>query len=326
LWLLAGTGTGRFAPRVQIAGRYARYDVVTGGGDLTHDGHADLLVRSRATGSTFILPGQGDGTFAPPLGPVGAFGSQTPLLVGNVAGTGDADVLTLDGDVVRLWVHAGTFDLGTPIDTGVSFAGADRLLAVGDWDRDGYGDVITRQAGGSLVLWRGNGTGRLTRFGAVGTGFGSVSRLTAVGDLTGDGYPDLVGQPAGGVLTVYPGRGNAGFARGYPVYGSLKAGTVLGAGLWDTDGSPDVLLRTGGSLTLLHGNGPGWLQSPHRITADVSGYDWVVGVSDLTGTGHPDLLARQKGTGRLYALPGRTGGLGAPVYLGTGLSAYDLVG
>ena len=61
-------------------------------------------------------------------------------------------------------MNPGTFNLGRPIDTGVSFAGADRILDVGDWDRDGYGDVVTRQPGtGNLVLWRGDGHGHLQR-------------------------------------------------------------------------------------------------------------------------------------------------------------------
>jgi len=326
LWFLAGTGQGGFAAPVRVKGRFQGYDVVSGGGDLTHDGRADLLVRSRSTGDSFILPGRGNGTFAPRLGPFGSFGSASRPVVGNVAGTTDADVLALSGDAVRVWVNPGTFDLGAPIDTGVTFHGANRILNAGDWDRDGHGDVLTRQANGALVLWRGNGQGRLTRSGVVARGFGSVSRLAAVGDMTGDGYPDLVGQPKGGVLMLYPGHGTAGLRKAYPAYRSLSSGSTIGVGRWDADGSPDALVRRGSTLTLLHGNGPGWLQSPRRLAVDLSGYDWVIGVSDLRGSGHPDLLVRQKSTGRLYGLPGTAKGVGKPVYLGTGLAGYDLAG
>ena len=96
-------------------------------------------------------------------------------------------------------------------------------------------------------------------------------------------------------------------------------------GRWDADGSPDSLIRKGGTLTVLHGNGPGWMQHPARLAVDVSGYDWVLGVSDLrSAQGHPDLLVRQKGTGRVYALPGSASGIGARVYLGTVPAGYDL--
>ena len=176
------------------------------------------------------------------------------------------------------------------------------------------------------MLWRGNGRGRLTRYGIIGRGFAGVHYLAAVGDMTGDGYPDLMGQPHSGVLTIYPGRGTAGFKAGYPAYTSVDTGAQIGVGRWDGDGAPDSLLRKGGVLTVLHGNGPGWMSRPTRLGADVSGYDWMVGVSNLRGVGHSDLIARVKGTGRLYALPGSVSGVGARIYLGNGLDAYDLVG
>ena len=50
----------------------------------------------------------------------------------------------------------------------------------------------------------------------------------------------------------------------------------------------------------------------------------MIGISDLQVTGHPDLIVRQKGSGRLYALPGTGSGLKAPVYLGSGFGGYDL--
>jgi hypothetical protein len=125
---------------------------------------------------------------------------------------------------------------------------------------------------------------------------------------------------------VYPGKGTAGLKRAYPVYGTLRKGTPIGIGRWDADGAPDGLLRRGGSLTLLHGNGPGGLHSPSRLDVDLTPYDWVIGVSDLQVTGHPDLIVRQKGSGRLYALPGTGSGLRTPVFLGGGFRGYDLAG
>ena len=86
------------------------------------------------------------------------------------------------------------------------------------------------------------------------------------------------------------------------------------------------MLRRGGTLTLYAGNGPGGLSSPKRLPVDVSRYDWVIGVSDLRLTGHPDLIVRQRNTGRIYALQGTTKGFLPPLYLGEGLGGYDLAG
>jgi hypothetical protein len=326
LWRFAGRGNGSFAPGVEVPGRFGRYDVIAGAGDLSRDGRSDLLVRQRRTGSSYVLPGNGDGTFARRLGPVSRFAGVTDLAVGRVSGSAVPDVVALDGGHVKAWINPGGFTLGRPIDTRADLSSANRILVVGDWDRDGYGDVVTRQSSGRLVLWRGDGHGHLVRSATLATGFGHVGKLTAVGDMTGDGYPDLVGQPKGTGLRLYPGKGTDGFKTSYPVYGRLDSGTLVGVGRWDGDGAPDSLLRRGGKLTLLHGNGPGGLHAPAKVKADLTPYDWTIGISDLQAAGHPDLIVRQKGTGRLYALPGTTSGLRAPVYLGSGFGGYDLSG
>ena len=327
LWLYAGNGHAGFAPRTRVPGTYGSYATVTGGGDLTRDGHRDLLVRQRGTGATYVVPGRGDGTFDRRIGPFPRLTPAAAPTVGDLAGNRAPDVAALVGTTVKAWVNPGTFDLGRPIDTGVSFAGANRILRVGDWDRDGYGDVVTRQSGtGNLVLWRGDGHGHLKRAGVIAQGFGSIARLAAVGDMTGDGFPDLLGQPRKGVMMIYPGRGLPGLRKAYPAYRAIDGGSQIGVGRWNDDGAPDSLVRRGGTLTLYAGNGPGGLSSPKKLPVDVSRYDWVIGVSDLRLTGHPDLIVRQRNTGRIYALQGTTKGVLPPLYLGEGLGGYDLAG
>jgi hypothetical protein len=127
-------------------------------------------------------------------------------------------------------------------------------------------------------------------------------------------------------MTLYPGRGLAGLAKGYPAYRALSSGTQIGIGRWNGDGAPDSLIRQGGSLTVYAGNGPGGLSSPSKLPVDLSPYDWVIGVSDLQLSGHPDLIVRQKGTGLLFALQGSPTGFRKPLYLGQGLGGYDLAG
>ena len=96
--------------------------------------------------------------------------------------------------------------LGKPVATGLSLKKSTAVLSVGDWDRDGFNDIVTRSKKGALRVRRGDGTGHFV--GApipLGTGFKTVSMLAAVGDMTGDGYPDLMAQPAGGGMRIYPG-------------------------------------------------------------------------------------------------------------------------
>jgi hypothetical protein len=325
LWFYAGHGDGTFAKSVQVPGRFSRYDVIAGGGDLSHDHRADLFVRSRKTGTGYVLPGNGDGTFSRRLGPLTRFAGASDLAIGQVHGSKVPDVVSLSDGKVRAWINPGGFTLGRPIDSHADLSGADKIMVAGDWDRDGHGDVVTRNAStGKLALWRGDGHGHLKRATTLATGFGHVGKLAAVGDMTGDGFPDLVGQPRGGVLRVYPGKGAAGLRKSYPVYGALTDGTPIGIGRWDSDGAPDSLVRHGGALTLLHGNGPGGLHARSKIKVDLSPYDWAIGVSDLRLGGHPDLIVRKKSNGRLYALPGSGSGFKTPVYLGGGFGGYDL--
>ena len=64
------TAARGFAARVQVPGGFASYDVISGGGDLSHDGRAGPLRAEHTTGQAYILPGSGDGTFGPPAGSV----------------------------------------------------------------------------------------------------------------------------------------------------------------------------------------------------------------------------------------------------------------
>jgi hypothetical protein len=205
--------------------------------------------------------------------------------------------------------------------------GSNLVLNAGDWDRDGFGDVITRStSNGNLYLRRGDGTGHFSAPIRIGSGFGKVGMLAAVGDMTGDGWPDLMGQPAGGDIRIYPGAGTAGLKPSYVAHSRIAAGQQIPVGRWNGDGAPDSLFRSGSSLTLYPGNGPGGLTSPQKVRGDLSAYDWVVGISDELLTGHPDLLVRERATGNLYLLQGTASGLKPRRFLASGMGAYDLAG
>jgi hypothetical protein len=164
----------------------------------------------------------------------------------------------------------------------------DTILNAGDINRDGFGDVLTRDSSGQLWLFAGTGTGTLAAGTVLGQGWGPVQGLRAVGDVTGDGLPDLIGTPAGGRLTVWPGNG-AGVGNGILV----KGGVVPG---------------------------------PAGLPADLSGFDWVLGVQAMTLKGSTDYVVRDRASGVAYVYPGRKSGVSNPRVLGEGLGAFDLAG
>jgi hypothetical protein len=278
-------------------------------------------------GAAYVLGGRGDGTFTKRHGPYQRLSTGGRLLaVGNVMGNRAPDVVARRGDDLLTFQNNGRRDLGTPIATGVDLSGVDRLLNVGDWDRDGHNDIVTRRASdGDLFVRLGDGLGGFSDAVRIGEGFGRVRLLAAVGDMTGDGFPDLMGQPRGGPMKIYPGRAMRQMGPGYAAHSAIKAGRQVGLGRWDKDGAPDSLFRQGDRLVYFRGNGPGGLMSSRAVAGDVRRFDWMVGVSDLTGAGRSDLLVRNR-AGDLYAMRSTPKGFGAPRFLGGGMDRYDLVG
>ena len=327
LWLHPGRGDG-FGKPVRVPGRWKQYAAITGYGDFNGDGRTDVFAREAATGNGFVVPSQGDGTFGRRLGPVtrvkgvGALAGATQLV-----GDQTPDLVARAGDRLVVFGNAGTTETRAPIATGVNLSGANLVLNAGDWDRDGSGDIISRsKKNGALYLRSGDGTGHFAPARKIGGGFGGVQLLAAVGDMTGDGFPDLMGQPRGGSMRIYPGNGLAGLRPSYVAHGPIAAGRQVPVGRWDTDGAPDSLFRSGSRLTLFPGNGPGGLTRPRSLGLDLTPYDWVVGVSDVTLTGHSDLIVRARGKGTLWVIQGTAKGFQPRRFLAGGMDAYDLAG
>ncbi|MEI5672367.1 MULTISPECIES: N-acetylmuramoyl-L-alanine amidase [unclassified Nocardioides] len=222
---------------------------------------------------------------------------------------------------------AGRTSMGKPIATGINVSRANLLLKGGDWNRDGYGDVIMRRKNGVVVLFLGDGRGKFPKkVRLAGKAFKGVTLVTAVGDMTGDGFPDLMGQYQG-KMWIWPGRGAAALAAPYVAYKGISATQQVGAGRWDADGAPDTLIRRGTKLYSMAGNGPGGLTAVRAVAGgNVKPYDWVVGISNVTLAGHTDVVVRERATGRLYLLKGATTGVAARQLIGAGANAYDLVG
>lgn len=285
LHLYAGAGGGRFAGRRSVAGSWSIFNRLAGG-DYTGDGRPDLIART-SKGHVYVLPGHGDGSFGSPHGPVANLRSMRFLSGGGqLAGGAGADLVGVSGKSLVVMVNRDTYELGAPVETGVSFAGMDLILNAGDVDRDGAGDVLTRDTAGQLWLFRGNGQGQLAAGSVIGSGWGAVAGISAVGDVTGDGLPDLMGT-SGTQLMVWPGNGS-GFGAAAPV-----AGRVAPRG---------------------------------GLPSDLSAFDWVISVQDLRlGSGN-DFVVRDRATGSLYLYQGRGSGVSAPRLLGEGWGGYDLAG
>ncbi len=254
-------------------------------------------------------------------------------LESNLAGSAHPDLVARrasDGRAVILPTFpksGGGYRLARAIVTRINLRNVDRVMNAGDWDRDGHSDIIGRHRGnGALYIWTGHGDGTFDGVRLLARSFGRIDLLAAVGDVTGDGWPDLMGQPRGGPMKIYPGIGLKGHAPGYVASSRISAGRQIPIGRWNGDGAPDTLYRSSGTLTARDGNGPGGITGgPRSIKLDLGPFDWVVGISDVGLSGHPDLVLRARSSGKLWLVRADMNRVWPREYLGTA-AGYDLVG
>jgi beta-glucosidase-like glycosyl hydrolase len=149
-------------------------------------------------------------------------------------------------------------------------------------------------------------------------------------DVDEDGAPDLVGRRSTGRVEVLRTNGTGGWRP------ALTGNTVsfssvdllLRAGDWDGDRHVDLLARrhSDGALLLYAGNGRGMLSVPRVIGTGWGAMREVVAPGDVTGDGHPDLLAIDaQARLRVYAGTGLGGLVGGSRVMGTGWGGIDRI-
>jgi hypothetical protein len=324
LYWLPGDGRGSFGARRSLGGGWQGASSLAVA-DFNLDGKADILYRSASNKKGYVRLGNGGTGFSGNIGPYTGFKSEGPISgATQVLAGASPEVLTVTKGNLNLLKKSDATDLGAPVVTNLNLANADLVINAGDWNRDGKGDVIYRLTNGKLYLTLGNGAGTFTGAYLLGN-FAGYTMISAVGDMTGDGYGDLMAQNSTG-MRLFPGNGATGVGTSYVVYNRIAGSAQFPAGAWDSDKAPDVLVRNGSSLVLYKGNGPGGLSSPRVITTGLAGYDWVIGVGALSGSGHSDLVVRD-GAGTLFSLRGNAdGSLKARRVMGYGFKGYDLAG
>lgn len=203
---------------------------------------------------------------------------------------------------------------------------ASRTISVGDWDGNGFSDLMLFASDGRLLLYAATARERFAALRQIGQGWLSVESVQGGVDWNRDGALDLVARFADGRLVLYPGNGSGGFfaarqigrgwmtmrtwtpvqqsVSGYPaVVATDKSGIMH---VYPTNGSGGFLSR----VTL----GGGWL--PMRQ---------IVGGGDWDKNGRSDLLVVDADARlRLYAAAA-TGTSFAVTQIGAGWSAFPRI-
>ncbi|WP_051510547.1 SpoIID/LytB domain-containing protein [Intrasporangium oryzae] len=213
--------------------------------DLTADRLPDAIVPSG--GALTALAYNGTMTFTSrTMAPSGWAGMRLVAGIGPFDRDNLADVVAASSDG-SLWLYpgnaSGTLDRGrTRIGTG--WGVVDLIIPTGDLTGDGYTDFLGRWTDGTMVLYRGNGTGGIASYTRLTTGWSMFSHLAA-GDFDGNGTTDLLGvRSSNGYLSFYSGTGTGSFRSGvYADTRDWRFAEVAGIGDLTGDGRHDLLVR-----------------------------------------------------------------------------------
>ncbi len=213
-WL--GTANGGLADNGNVVNQFVSLDwKIAGTGDFNGDGRADIVWRND-NGRLSQWLGTANGGLSDNFANVNAF---VPT-AWKIAGTGDfngdsfSDVLWRnDNGQLSQWLGSAS---GALIDNGVNVnqfvPNAWKIAGTGDFNGDGFSDVLWRNDNGQLSEWLGSTGGRLIDNGAVVNQFVPTAwRIQGTGDFNGDGRADIAWRNVSGQLSEWLGTAHGGF-------------------------------------------------------------------------------------------------------------------
>jgi FG-GAP-like repeat/Bacterial Ig-like domain len=197
------------------------------------------------------------------------------------------------------------------------------LTKVQDFNSDGRADLITRDASGTLWLYRGNGTGGFLPRTKMGSGWNSMTAIISAGDFSGDGKADIIARSSTGALYVYRGNG-AGLISGSSQIGSGWNGmnSLSVPGDFNGDRKADLIARdAAGNLYAYLGTGANLGGGRMLIGTGWNSMNTILS-GDFNSDAKPDVIARDA-AGNLWLYRNGAGSLTARVQIGAGWNGLN---
>ena len=299
--------------------------------DLTGDGRADLLSVT-SSGVATTRPGKGGGSFGAAVKTMPkAFKAKTLVTAaGDLNGDGRNDLVARgSGGVLTSYLGSGHGGFTVRTQSGYSLAGFTQLAGVGDLNGDRHADLVGLKSG-QLYLLAGAGNGRFrapTKVAASGSAWSLYKDIAGYGDFDNDGHADLFARGRAGRGWIFPGNGKGGFKRPIGPFGATaSAGSVVGAAQLIGNLLPDLLVRTGTTISLVPNNGRRDLAPAIYTGLTLRTATAIFNAGDWDRDGKGDLIARDS-NGHLYLYPGKGNGTFATqrVDLGGGFGSVALL-
>ncbi len=306
--VLPGKGDGTFGTAMVSGG--VNSSLGLSAGDFNGDGKLDLVVSgtdfSNFTEQTYILIGNGDGTFQTPNSV--APGNGTVSVV-DVNKDGKLDLIIWAGPFIEIFLGNGngTFtEKATYPNSTLNFA---FQVGVADFNGDGNLDVTD---GYTAIFGNGDGTFQDVKARLVNIPEADAPALSTVvsGDFNGDGKSDLAlglsGSPNPSVyILLGDGTGNYSVAHSYSVSStpfSLKTADFNNDGNLDVFFTTDATATASASFDVLLGNGDGSFAAPIVTSIDPGTFPEVgpMTIADLNGDHVADVTALVNGELAVY--------------------------
>ena len=180
-------------------------------------------------------------------------------------------------------------------------------VAVADFNRDGYPDVIIGSGSNTIDIFLNDHTGHFPSYTSYSVP--SLGKMLAV-DVNGDGWPDLV-IASGTNNTVLINNGNATFHVGTTLVTRTPANSFV-AGDFNKDGKVDLAALEGKQIEILKNNGSGVFTSGQVLA--MSGGPSNAVVEDFDNDGNLD-IGNTEGSKTLIWWGKGDGTFGAPLQI-----------
>ncbi|MEU4642310.1 glycoside hydrolase domain-containing protein [Micromonospora sp. NPDC023814] len=211
LHVYGGNGT-TLSGRVTLGAGWNGMDTIIRAGNFDRDGGEDVIAREPATGYLWLYPGTGSGISGRINLGAGWNSVREITPIGDYNRDGFQDLLAVQSSTGALYLYPGTGGSAftSRILLGSGWNTVDELNGGGDFNNDGYPDVVAREKStGDLYLYPGRAGAPNTRT-KVGAGWNTMRDLVQLGDFDRDGRPDMVAvQQSTGYVYRYRWLGTA---------------------------------------------------------------------------------------------------------------------